>query len=406
MGAFFMNCLLIKPVSPEFKMHQALYALENISSKRQKEFLFISKRIRRDLWNEANTVQLCHLLECINSLYSIFQDVLGEEYLSNLNMPGEYIHLLERYKSLYRSPYAPAYYLKFLDDLQLYSASLIIEEQWQHITSSKDGLKTFIEVFDDVFSQCINVHKDKFFHPLSQTDILCRAVKGTGYQKDRFIPWPSKTQNRWNPPGTQFLYLSFGTEVKPYTHTLTLNEYICLLELRAVAGEVYSICDFQATTSGNILDLSYNDTTIEDTRKIIDKHYNDIFQKVLSDLLSTPSAVAHVKSHKKSELMKDISRSMKSFPLQREIIEEAYAKQYLIMICRCIYKKVDETDENKKAVAYQSFQILCQYLIKKGVTGIIYPCTRTDKVVGKNLVLFDVNDAIPLENTIRERVFE
>ena len=49
MGAFFMNCLLIKPVSPEFKMHQALYALENISSKRQKEFLFISKgKIKKD----------------------------------------------------------------------------------------------------------------------------------------------------------------------------------------------------------------------------------------------------------------------------------------------------------------------------------------------------------------------
>ena len=48
MGAFFMNCLLIKPVSPEFKMHQALYALENISSKRQKEFLFIYPCTRTD----------------------------------------------------------------------------------------------------------------------------------------------------------------------------------------------------------------------------------------------------------------------------------------------------------------------------------------------------------------------
>lgn len=104
--------------------------------------------------------------------------------------------------------------------------------------------------------------------------------------------------------------------------------------------------------------------------------------------------------------MRDITKSMEAFPLQREILEEAYAKQYLIMVCSCIYKKVDETDEDKKAIVYKSFQILCQYLTKKGVTGIIYPCTRTNKVVGKNLVLFNVNDAVPLERTIRERQYE
>ena len=42
------------------------------------------------------------------------------------------------------------------------------------------------------------------------------------------------------------------------------------------------------------------------------------------------------------------------------------------------------------------------YLKEQGVTGIIYPCTRTNKVVGKNLVLFNKNDAEPIESTIRE----
>lgn len=402
----FMNSLLIKPMSATSKMLQELYVLENFSEKRRKEFLFISNRIRKDIWNEKDTDRLCYVIECINSVYTIFRKILGEDIFSDLNMPGEYIRLLEQYKAFYDSPYSSDYYLQFLDDLQLYSASLIIEDQWQHITSSDDGLKTFIEIFDDVFSQCIDVHKDKFFHPLSETDILCRAVKGAGHEKDRFIPWPSKTHNRWNPPGTQFLYLSFGTEVKPYTKMLTLNEYICLLELRATKGEIYSICDFRASIPGNVLDLSYNDMTISDTRKIIECHYNDVFQQVLNDLLKTPTAIAHAKSRKKEALMRDIKKSMEDFPLQREILEETYAKQYLIMVCSCIYKKVDETDEDKKAIAYKSFQVLCQYLMKKGVTGIIYPCTRTNKVIGKNLVLFNVNDAIPLESTIRERQYE
>lgn len=401
-----MKYPLIKPISPTDKMLQALYVLENLSAKRNKEFLFISKRIRKDIWNKANTERLCYLIERINSIYSMFREILGEDIFSDLNMPGEYIRLLDRYKAVYGNPQPAEYYLQFLDDLQLYSASLIIEEQWQHITSSEDGLKTFIEIFDDVFSQCIDVHKDKFFHSLSETDVLCRAVKGTGYDINRFIPWPTKTHNRWNPPGTQFLYLSFDTEVKPYTDTLTLNEYICLLEIRATKGQIYSICDFQAVAPGNILDLSYNDMTIADTRKIIDRHYDDVFQKVLDDLLKNPKAVSHAKTRKKDALMRDIQKSMEDFPLQREVLEEAYAKQYLIMVCSCIYKKVDETDEDKKALAYKSFQILCQYLMEKGVTGIVYPCTRTNKVIGKNLVLFNVKDAIPLENTIRERQYE
>ena len=52
-------------------------------------------------------------------------------------------------------------------------------------------------------------------------------------------------------------------------------------------------------------------------------------------------------------------------------------------------------------MAYKSFRILANYLRSKGVTGIIFPCTRTNKVKGKNLVLFDVDDAIPLKDSIR-----
>ena len=94
------------------------------------------------------------------------------------------------------------------------------------------------------------------------------------------------------------------------------------------------------------------------------------------------------------------------YPIEKSIIEESFAKQYLKMICSCIYKKVDETDELKKEQAYKSFQILALYLEEQGVTGIIYPCTRTREVIGKNLVLFDVNDAEPIETTIRDYKYE
>ena len=58
--------------------------------------------------------------------------------------------------------------------------------------------------------------------------------------------------------------------------------------------------------------------------------------------------------------------------------------------------------DDKNEIVYKSFLALATYLKEQGVTGIIYPCTRTNKVVGKNLVLFNKNDAEPIESTIRE----
>ena len=86
------------------------------------------------------------------------------------------------------------------------------------------------------------------------------------------------------------------------------------------------------------------------------------------------------------------------YQVDKDIIEESFAKQYLKMICSCIYKKVDETDDKKRELAYKSFWALAQYLEEQGVTGIIYPCTRTNKIHGKNLVLFNKYDAEPIES--------
>lgn len=68
-------------------------------------------------------------------------------------------------------------------------------------------------------------------------------------------------------------------------------------------------------------------------------------------------------------------------------------------------KKVDESSEDKKEKAYKSFHILSEYLENKGVTGIIYPCTRDNTISGKNLVLFRKEDAVPVENSIREIIY-
>ena len=38
--------------------------------------------------------------------------------------------------------------------------------------------------------------------------------------------------------------------------------------------------------------------------------------------------------------------------------------------------------------------------------SIIYPCTRTKKIIGKNLVLFNRYDAVPIKDSIREIIYK
>lgn len=84
------------------------------------------------------------------------------------------------------------------------------------------------------------------------------------------------------------------------------------------------------------------------------------------------------------------------------LIEKNSVKQILKLICSCIYKKVDENDADGKEKAYKSFQILAKYLEGKGITGIIYPCTRTNRIKGKNVVLFNIHDAVPIIGSITQ----
>ena len=128
---------------------------------------------------------------------------------------------------------------------------------------------------------------------------------------------------------------------------------------------------------------------------------SELESKMIEEIMSDPKTIEKYKNNKK-KLRKKVRKLQLKYPVDGGVIEESYAKQYLKMICSCIYKKVDEKDEAKKEDAYKSFHALALYLEEKGVTGIIYPCTRTKEVIGKNLVLFNKNDAEPIESSIRE----
>lgn len=378
--------------------------LEKLSTNYAHEMRYISKRIRKDIWiSGVNSQELAYFLNKITNVFAMMNDIIGADIFFTLDTVIEYVKYLGKYSTFFNSSLDAQYFQELISETQLESAAYLIDQQWENVYKKEDGYKGFLEIFDDIFTACINLHRDKFFYRLKDNDVLCRVVEGVGYDADRFIPWPSKTNNRWNSPGKQYLYLSFNNKEISYNDQLSLNEYICLEEYRATIGGKYSFCHFEPVIEGNVLDLSYNDVSLSKIKSIVNDYYNESVQRMIDELLASPDAYEKYKNKKKLE--KDIITIMNKNPVDKKIIEESYAKQYLKMICNCIYKKVDEKDEHKKENAYRSFHILSKYLESKGVTGIIYPCTRTKKITGKNLVLFNVNDARPIESSIREFVY-
>lgn len=210
--------------------------------------------------------------------------------------------------------------------------------------------------------------------------------------------------NRWNPPGKTYLYLSFEKQEKRFSDKLSINEYICLEECRAQKGDKYSFCNFSAVKGGKILDLSYNDVEYWKYLRDLEKYGEKIKKSIVTSILSDPEKIKEMGTTNEST-SRYLKRHVDNSAFERDFIEINTAKQYLKLVCNAIYKKVDENDNSGKMKAYKSFHILAQYLEKKGITGIIYPCTRTKKIVGKNLVLFNKNDAKPIAGSIREIVY-
>lgn len=383
-----------------FLMLEELQKLEQLSDEYSGELRFLSKKIRKDLWNvDYNTEKLAKLLQIMNRTYEM---IFGYIDYFDLSCIIEYVKLLAKYCYIICPNLNAQYYNQLIDDIQMESARIIIEEQWKDITASEDGLKSFKEIFDDIFTQCLNGNKDKFFHKLKDTDVLCRVVNDKyPINRARFIPLDnSSAYNRWNPPGKSFLYLSFDENEKVYSSELKLSEYICLEEYRAEKGNKFYFCNFKPVTEGVIFDLSYNDVSLRKIKNMLTEYEDTLASQMIEEIMKEPEALKKYENKKK--LKKRVKKLQLKYQIDKGIIEESIAKQYLKMICKCIYKKVDETDDEKKEIAYKSFWALAAYLEEQGVTGIIYPCTRTDKVVGKNLVLFNKYDAEPIEDSIRE----
>ena len=388
----------IAPIDYNALMLDELEQIENFSLNCKDELKCLSHCIRRYLWKN-NTENLWKMIAGLNILTKGLADIFSPEVYWNQDTIIDYVKNLYSYRIIIGVT-DEEIYDKIIDSIQVAGAKSIIDEKWSEVLKSDDGSRTFIELFDDIFTNAIEKYEAEFIRSLADTDVLYRMVTETKCNEDRFIPWPNKTQNRWNPPGKTYLYLSYGTEDIDYNTELKVGQYICLLECKLKNEADTCFCRFKPVKSGRILDLSYNDIELYSIRRVLENQANNHVSSMLDLLLSDADLIRH--RDDQGYVRRRIEQTMEAHPLDRSLIEKNSVKQILKLICSCIYKKVDEDDSDGKEKAYKSFQILAKYLEGKGITGIIYPCTRTNRIKGKNVVLFDIHDAVPIIGSITQ----
>lgn len=396
-----MNAVVHGVINIDHKEHlfHELDKLEHAYDKMEAELHALSSFIRNILWDHPNnTRELLTVIREINNCFEAAAAIDGKDLIYSLDGILRYISFLSKYKERYAKSLDYIAFEEITDKIWLINQKKVIRTQWDDVLAENGGLDTFIRVFDDVFLHAFEKYEDEFIHNLNNEE-LTRCVVEKECAESRFIPLTNHNNNRWNPPGKTYLYLAFKNQEVPNTpNGITGGQYICLLECRVSSGTDVCFCDFCPVVPGRLLDLSYNDVPLYEYRKGLVDAGNRIAAESFERLIHNPDAFANIEDQ---EYIRDlIKRDINEHSPTKELVSISIAKQYLKSICSCIYEKVDDSSPLVKERAYRSFHVLAEYLEEKGITGIIYPCTRTKKMVGKNVVLFHPNDAKPVPGSL------
>ncbi len=252
----------------------------------------------------------------------------------------------------------------------------LVNEMFSYAEIDKAKELTFLKVYDDLFHQHLGIeHKTIRIGDLDGT----LAGRGTllGEKEvpnyERFIPKKEfiNKDNRFSPPGVEWLYLALGNEDEIHQCSQA--------ECRAAKGNRFGFCHFSFKDSS--LDLKLVDLTIADniSYEKLNSQLENYVQKQLKKGIKAAKALGFIPKY---------STNKAEF--------EKYITQWAVythtkLLSEQIFEPLDDADD--KALMYAPFQTMAQYYISLGYSGIIYGSTVSS--VGRNIVLFDKNIAYP-----------
>lgn len=245
---------------------------------------------------------------------------------------------------------------------------------YQEINKAKQC--TFLKVYDDLFHQNSGIeHKTIVVNELKDRIIGRGTILENSEKPDyeRFIPKKEyiKVDNRFSPPGVEWLYLAVGTDDEIHQ--------CAQAECRVQKGQRFGFCHF--SFSDRYDDLKLVDLTIADNTS-----YSELNQRL--ENYGQTQVKKGLKLAKSLGFVPKYSVDQDEF---KNLFIEWSVFTYTKLLSEQLFVPLSETDDKSKM--YTPFQTMAQYYISLGYSGIIYGSTVS--AVGKNIVLFDKSIAYP-----------
>ena len=236
--------------------------------------------------------------------------------------------------------------------------------------------QTFLKVYDDLFHK----HSGIDHKTIAVKDLKGKLIgRGTILKNDevpnyeRLIPKEEyiKEDNRFSPPGVEWLYLAIGNDDD-------IHE-CAQAECRVEKGNRFGFCHFH-------LDAQYDEHKLVDLTIADNVSYAEL-NAVLEEY-GQAQVKKSIKIAKALGFVPKMSTSKKEF---EELFTRWGVYTYTKLLSEQIFIPLNDCDT--KTIIYAPFQTMAQYYISLGYSGIVYSSTVCQ--VGKNVVLFDKRMAYP-----------
>ena len=244
---------------------------------------------------------------------------------------------------------------------------------------------TFLKVYNDLFYDNFGIkHSTLKLNALDGTLVGrgCILKKDEMPEYERFIPKKEfiKNDNRFSPPGVEWLYLALGNESDIHQ--------CAQAECRAHVGDEFGFCHFSFNDSS--FELKLVDLTIADdiSYEELNSHLEDYGQTQVKKGIKVAKTFGYISKH---------NVNVTEF---KRLFTEWAVYTYSKLLSEQIFEAIDDSAD--KGIMYALFQTMTQYYISLGYSGIIYGSTVSE--VGRNIVLFDKKIAEPCGTIERYKI--
>ena len=237
--------------------------------------------------------------------------------------------------------------------------------------------QTFLKTYDDLFLQHSGIEYKTITIRDLKSQIIGRGTKlkdDESPNHDRFLPKKEyiKEDNRFSPPGIEWLYLAIGQEDDIHQ--------CAAAECRAKTGDRFGFCHFQ-------FDPHYDDCKLVNLTIADDVSYTE-----LNHILEEYGQAQVNKVTRLAKALGYLPRKNMNKAEFKELFTRWAVYTHTKLLSEQIFTPLKVADN--RSIAYAPFQTMAQYYISLGYSGIIYGSTVCS--VGKNIVLFDKQMAHPI----------